>query len=201
MRRALTVLAVLIMAGSPLDSSFAKIDIPGRTGSWVNDYAGIIDEATRSYLEDEISSIKQRTPEPFEVIISTFKSLEGWEFSEFARLYGEKWREVKIGKRDNGVIILVALDQQRVTIGVGQNLKGILTVPVLQDIIQHVIVPEFREMHYAEGIKKAAERVMDIVGKANIPTRNPHLYYIIIGVIIAVASFLAFRGLKGKAKG
>ncbi len=176
---------------------FAEINIPGRTDRWVNDYAGVIDENTKIYLEKIASSIKQKTPEPVEVIVTTFKSLGEREFEDFSREYGEKWRLAKRGRRDNGVIILVIIDDRRVAIGVGKNLEGILTQRVTNDIIQDTILPYFREGNYSEGIKKAAEAIIAILDKAEIPTGNNTLIVLgaatLAGLIIVTLFLLRKR--------
>jgi uncharacterized protein len=152
--------------------ALGRAEVPGRTNRWVNDYAGILDSETRQYLEDLCGSVQQQTPEPVEVIVAIFQNVEGWNFSDFAVQYGENWREIKKGKRDNGVILIVALNEARVTIGVGQNLSGILTSSVVSGIIKEKIIPEFSEMRYAEGIKIATEDIVQILNDADIPTGN-----------------------------
>ncbi len=176
---------------------FAKIEVPGRTNSWVNDYAGIIDEDTKRYLEKLLSIIEQKTPDPIEVIIATFKSLEGWQPEDFALRYGENWRMAKRGRRDNGVIILVVLKGQWVMIGAGQNLKGILTDAVINDIMHNVIVPEFSKENYSEAIKKGAETIVKILSNAEIPKDSLIatnlalllLFIMIVGTIFIIRYF------------
>ena len=194
MRRIFVVCALLSALLFLIDPGFAKIPVPGRTDSWVNDYAGIIDKNTKEYLENFISSIGQKTPDPVEIIIATFKSLEGWDLEDFAAEYGEKWRLTKRG-RDNGVVILVALEDRRVFIGIGRNLKDILTDVVTYDIVQSVIVPEFSEGRYSEGIKKAAETIVKILSEAEIPAGNPLIIMrnILIASLIIFAFFLTRR--------
>ena len=55
MRRIFVVCALLSALLFLIDPGFAKIPVPGRTDSWVNDYAGIIDKNTKEYLENFIS--------------------------------------------------------------------------------------------------------------------------------------------------
>ena len=131
------------------DLLFAKIEIPGRTDSWVNDYAGIIDEDTEAYLNDRISSIVQKTPDPVEVIVTTFPSLEGWSYGEFALRYGEKWRAEKMDKRDNGVVILIVPGDARAGLGVGQNLKGILTDDYVRNLSDEMVKTRFNKGEYS----------------------------------------------------
>lgn len=154
------------------DAAYSGIEVPGRTRWWVNDYAGIIDEETKGYLEGLISSIEQKTPDPIEIIVATFKSLEGWRVEDFEREYGERWRLSKTG-RDNGVVVLITLEERRIDIGVGQNLKNILTDPKIRNIIDNIIAPEFNKLNFSLGIKKGVEAIMEILKDRDIPRDTP----------------------------
>lgn len=202
MKKILTVLTALSIIGALTVSVFAKIEIPGRTNNWVNDYAGVIDKETKDYLEKMLSSIKQKTPDAVEVIVATFKSLDGWDFKDFSREYGEKWRAVKRDKRDNGVIIVAAIDERRVGIGVGKNLHGILTPSVTSNIIRNTLLPAFSEGKYSEGIKKAAEEIINILDKANIPAGDPLMALLgilaVIGLLAVVILFIKKRSSSRK---
>jgi len=194
MKKIYIVLSVLLISILLSNVASARIEIPGRTRSWVNDYAGIIDKETREYLEGLISSVEQKTKDPVEVIIATFKSLEGWPVDEFATKYGEKWRQSKSG-RDNGVIILVALKEQRVNIGVGRNLRNVLTDSKAQDIIQQTILPEFSKGDYSQGVKKAVEIIVGTVSGAEIPKDSPivillNIFKILLVVLVVIILFI-----------
>lgn len=169
----------------------AKINVPGRTGHWVNDYAGIIDETTKKYLERRISSINQKTPDPIEIIIATFPDLGDWEPKEFAFEYGKRWGRTRQG-RDNGVILLLATKEGFVDIGVGRNLSGILTDERMQVLINDTIMPSIKNGTYSEGIKKWVETIIDILGKEEIPADKPGSVgrIILIFLIIIVIFFL-----------
>lgn len=176
--------------------AFGKMKVPGRTTHWVNDYAELIDRETEAYLEGIISSIEQKTPDPVEIIIATFDTLGGWSPEEFALEYGEKWRRTKKG-RDNGVILLVLPSGggYRIHIGVGQNLRGILTNKIVKGLVQDVILPEFKVGRYQDGLKRATEILIRILDDAKIPTDEPTLLSRIIagGIIIGCIFMLLWR--------
>ena len=176
-------------------ASFAKMTVPGRTASWVNDYAGIIEEKTEAYIEQRICDIEQKTPDPIEVIIATFSSIEGWDFKDFAVAYGEKWREVKRGKRDNGVILLVVLDGNHAAIGPGQNLKNVFNNVVINDILRNKIIPDFTQGNYSDGIKKGADAILSILKDSEIPADNPVPYRVLVVGLLIVAALIGGKRL------
>jgi uncharacterized protein len=188
MKRGLIFIAVFLTIIYLNEIAFAKIPVPGRTNKVINDYAGVINEPTKKAINALASSIKQETPDKVELIVAIFKSLEGWQVNDFALAYGENWRKIKEGRRDNGVILLVVLDEGRVTIGVGQNIKNILTDAAVKDIIKNDIIPEFKKGNLNGGIEKASEKIINILNNATIPADKPifnlkNLVIIILAVV------------------
>lgn len=172
-------------------AAFSESVVPGRTGRWVNDYAKVIDGDTTQYLEKRISSIKQTTLDPVEIIIATFKTIGSANIQDFAMAYGEKWREVKKGRRDNGVVIILALKEKRVTIGVGHNLGKVLTSQDTSQIINDIITPYMARGEYSIGIKKGAEAVIAKLENSRIP-RGPSVI-ITRAILIILVCFIVFR--------
>jgi len=168
MRRILAICAVSLLFILYANPGFAKIEVPGRTELRVNDYAGVVDQETKEYLEGLISLFEQKTRDPVEIIVATFISLEGWRFEDFAFEYGEKWRLTKKG-RDNGVILLFALEEGRIDVGVGRNLSKILTTPVMDDIVRDLMMPELDKGNFGPGIRRGVERIIEILSRAEIP--------------------------------
>lgn len=172
---------------------FARMTIPGRTDKMVNDYAGILDDATKKDVEELSASVRDKSPDPVEVIVATFPSIDDWPFEEFRRQYGENWRHTRKGSkyRDNGVIILVAFKEKRVSAGAGQNLKAILSDKVINDILRNEIMTEFKKGDFNSGIKKGVEKIVNILNNAKIPVDSPIFNFknlvILILLLLAIA--------------
>ena len=187
------ILTALVLCGTGTAS--AKMKVPGRTSSWVNDYAGIIDAETKGYIEGLVSSIKQKTKDPVEVVIGTFRSIEGWDFREFVTTYAEEWRRARRGKRDNGVTIVVFTGKSRIAIIAGDNLKEILPPTFVNGIIRDIIVPEFNKGNYSAGIKKAVQLIVTTLNEAKIPS-GPMVVgaasRLIISILVLALLFMLF---------
>ena len=56
-------------------------------------------------------------------------------------------------KKDNGILLLVCLDEKKVRIEVGYGLEGVLTDTKCGLIIRNFIAPDFKKFNYSEGIK------------------------------------------------
>ncbi|MBW8868970.1 MAG: TPM domain-containing protein, partial [Acidobacteria bacterium] len=87
--------------------------------------------------------------------------------------------------KDNGVLILVAVDDRRARIEVGYGLEGFLTDGVCGEIIRTSMLPAFRRGAYGEGLLNATTEVVSRIAKernisiADLPQprteRTPHI--------------------------
>jgi uncharacterized protein len=68
----------------------------------------------------------------------------------------------KIGQKgkDNGVLILVAKDDRKMSIEVGYGLEGVLTDAICDQIIRHEIRPRFKQGDYFNGLAAAINAIM-----------------------------------------
>lgn len=92
------------------------------------------------------------------MVLAIFRSLEGESLEDFSIRLAERWR---VGQRglDNGVILLVFLDERRTRLEVGYGLEPVLPDAVASRIISEVIAPRFREGRYAVGLEAAVNEV------------------------------------------
>jgi uncharacterized protein len=92
------------------------------------------------------------------MVIAIFRSLEGESLEDFSIRLAERWR---VGQRglDNGVILLVFLDERRVRLEVGYGLEPVLPDAIASRIISGAIGPRFREGRYAAGLESAVQEV------------------------------------------
>jgi uncharacterized protein len=92
------------------------------------------------------------------MVIAIFPSLEGENLEDFGIRLAEQWR---IGQKglDNGVILLVFVQERRVRAEIGYGLEPVLTDAVAGQIIRDAIAPRFRDQRYAEGLEAAVDAV------------------------------------------
>jgi uncharacterized protein len=66
---------------------------------------------------------------------------------------------VGIGKRgrDNGVLVLVALDNRAIHIELGRGLTSVIRPAEAQRVIDFVIAPQFRRGRFGEGLARGIE--------------------------------------------
>ncbi len=90
-------------------------------------------------------------------------SLEGEPIEDYSIRVAEAW---KIGdrKEGNGVLVVVARDDRKIRIEVGQGLEGQLTDVQSSRIIREVLQPAFRQQRYGAGLYDAALRILEATG-------------------------------------
>jgi uncharacterized protein len=137
---------------------------------FVNDFAGIIPERERDEIESLCADLERRTT--VEIAVVTLKSTGSIPIEDYANELFNRWGIGKKGK-DNGVLILVAVDDRKVRIEVGYGLEPILTDARAGDIIRHVLAPEFRRGDFGKGLLSAVRYIGELVEGKGAPEAMP----------------------------
>ncbi len=120
------------------------VNFPDWTG-YINDYAGLLDSGSKSELEALASKIEEETGS--EIAVAIVDSLQGITEEEYAVQLFEKWGIGK-EKEDNGILILICTEgepgNRPLRIEVGYGLEGVITDLEAGEIVNEVIVPNFR---------------------------------------------------------
>jgi len=131
-----------------LTPAIAAIPVP-ELRSRVTDDANILSDAARDHIGALLKSHEERTTN--QVAVLTVTTLEGEAIEEFAtRVFG-KWR-LGQKKKDNGVLIIVAVKDRRMRIEVGYGLEGILTDVKAGRIIDTIMAPRFKAGDFDGGV-------------------------------------------------
>lgn len=157
-RRALLFLLAICSLGA---AAAAPQDLPHHIGK-VNDFAALLDPSQRDALEAQLADLERATSA--EVAVVTVVSLGGRSVEEYATELFNAWG---IGKRDrdNGVLVLVAVQDRAVRIEVGYGLEGILPDGLAGSLIRERFLPRFRDGDYRTGILDGTTRIIEIVRK------------------------------------
>jgi len=124
----------------------------------VNDYAGLLQPAERQGLESFLAEREAATGT--QMAIALFRSLEGESLEDVANRLFQKWRLGQKGL-DNGVLLVVFVQDRKLRIEVGYGLEAVLTDAEAAQIIRNAIAPHFREGRYAAGLEAGAGAVYE----------------------------------------
>src|SRR5215203_722044 len=163
--RALFVICSLLFVISSASVAFGQT-LPRAAGR-VNDFANVIDPAVEAEIDRRLGLLEQTTSS--EIAVATITSLQGMSSSDYAnRLFKE--RGVGQAKTDNGVLVLIAIDDREMAIEVGYGLEGVLPDGLAGQIIRDDFTPRFRDGDYSGGIRNGVMRLVDVVEKQQVLT-------------------------------
>lgn len=124
----------------------------------MNDYAGLLTAVERDRLEALLTE-RERAAGP-QMALAVFKSLDGESVEDVANRLFQKWR---LGSKalDNGVLLVLFVEDRKVRIEVGYGLEATLTDAASAQIIREALAPRFREQRYAAGLEAAVNAVYE----------------------------------------
>ncbi len=126
----------------------------------VIDQAKVLSDAEIQQLDQKILNLYQQGKAQIGVIIVPTTGQEA--IFDFALRTGEKW-QLGSAKRDNGLLMAVAINDRKIQILTGYGLEGILPDVVLSRIIRNQITPYFKQGQYAQGISAGLDEITRIV--------------------------------------
>lgn len=130
---------------------------PANPPRLVNDFAGMMTPAQQENLETLLVDFSKTTSN--QITIVTVKSLNGYDVSQYATELGNYWKVGMKGK-ENGVIILVSKEEQKINISPGYGLEAVLTDALSGRIIRNEMAPDFKNGNYYAGFQKAANAII-----------------------------------------
>lgn len=160
-------LGVIVPTARPAraqDAAAEQAPIPAAAG-YVTDAAGILGETRVAQLEAFLDQLQRKTGAEFAVLTvrtTAPETPEGYKLRVF-----DAW---KIGKKgtDEGVLLLVAMDERALRFETGYGLEGTLPDGWQARMLREVAVPRFRAGQPGEGVTAAvlatAKRIADEKG-------------------------------------
>lgn len=115
---------------------------------YVNDYADVLSAETESEILNTALSLNNETTA--QVVVLTVESLEGEEISDYAVEILRSWG-IGSKDKDNGVIIVLAIEERQVWVSVGYGLEGTLTDIRTGQLQDQYAVPYYRNNDFETG--------------------------------------------------
>jgi uncharacterized protein len=144
-------LLVLLFAGTLLALDPNTLQ---HTGA-VNDFAHVIDGATRAQLERFAINVEKKTGAA--LVFVTIDSLEQQPIEDFANRLYVAWGIGQKGK-DEGALVLLAVRDKRSRIEIGRGLEPIITDGTSGSILREMR-PALRENDFGDAMVLAAQRL------------------------------------------
>lgn len=161
---------LVIKAQGQIENDVPPVPNPPRL---VNDFSGnFLTPEQREALERKLVAYDDSTSNQIAVVV--VDDLKGYSRDEFAIALGRKWGVGGQKQFSNGVVILVNTGtkggQRGVFIAPGYGLEGSVTDLIADQIVQNVLIPNFRQGSNYRGLDEATTDIMDAAaGKYKAP--------------------------------
>ena len=155
MNRIITLLACCLLL---VTACAQQRKFPDQTG-YISDFYGLFSLQERKSLDSLVTAFEKETTAEIGVVTvdSTFSSRE--KFESAAVDLHNAWGVGKKGK-NNGVLIVICNDYRRIRISNGYGIEEKMTNEETKQIVDTIILPEFRQSNYYEGTYKGILAIM-----------------------------------------
>ena len=198
--RAFSLAAWLAVAGLP---AAAQQPVPPLTGHVV-DTTGTLSADALAGLEQKLAAFEARKGSQVAVLLVSTAAPEAIE--EYSLRVAEEWGIGRSGV-DDGVVLVVALDDRRMRFEIGYGLEGAVPDALARRIIAETIAPRFYEGDYAGGLDAGLEALIGLIDGEALPVpvaREPEAEpFAAVPIVLMLALFAAplFRRLLGSLFG
>ncbi|TBO39908.1 TPM domain-containing protein [Pedobacter kyonggii] len=136
--------------------AFAQ-DFPEKPNTLVNDYANVLSADQKQQLETKLVAFNDSSST--QIAIAILKSVGDYDINEYAVELGRKWGVGQSGK-NNGIMIVVAVGDRKISIQTGYGLEGALPDIYAKRIIDNDIKPNFRAGNYFAGLDEGTTSII-----------------------------------------
>jgi uncharacterized protein len=160
--RTIALAIVIVTLGAT--AALAQPAPPALTGT-VNDFAKVIDESSERELDRRIQSLHRATGDT--VVIATVQTFQPYaDIKEYAvKMFENQGRGIGDRGKDNGLLVVVAVEDRKVGIEVGYGLEGFVTDGFAGQTIREAILPQFRQGQYGRGLVAGTTRVISRIAE------------------------------------
>ena len=200
--KSLRAAIIFVAALFAITAAMAEPNFPVLTTSPVVDAANVLGETQTVIIGNKLKNYEDASGH--QIAVATVPTLEGYDIRDYGNLLFRKW-QLGDKKRNDGVLVLVAPNEHKVSIETGYGVEGDLTDAMTSIIIQNAMVPRFKAGDYVGGVNAGIEDIEKVIGgqgdqvvarvqNQSALTINDILPFIIVFIVIVVILSNASRG-------
>lgn len=209
LRRAASVLAAIAAAwllSAPAHAQQGLVPVPPLQAR-VTDLTGTLEPDQKAALEAKLAAFEQTKGS--QVFVLLVPTTQPEDIEQYAIRVADQWKAGR-KKVDDGVILIVALNDRKLRIEVGYGLEGALPDATANRIIQQDITPAFRRNDVYGGISTGVDRILRVIEgeplpepEVNAPAQGvPGLLHLLPFLLIfALVGSSIFRSMFGPIGG
>jgi uncharacterized protein len=182
----------------------------------VNDFAGVIDAEDEAAIDTLIRSLQRASGDV--VVVATVNTFAPYgDIREYAvMMFENRGRGIGQRGRDNGLLVLLAVNDRQVWIEVGYDLEEYVTDGFAGETSRQVMIPEFRRGDYGAGLIAGVSRLVGRIADRrnvtlqdlpdNVVTRSPEpigpptLVVVIFLIFILLSALSGRTGRRGRRR-
>lgn len=156
------ILAILCIAFFT-STSFAQFEIPDvpKEQTSVYDYTKtLLSTQQKQYLEQKL--VKYSDTTSTQIVLAIIDTTNGENINYLGAQWGEKWG-IGQAKEDNGILILLALNDRKIAINTGYGVEHLLTDALSKRIIERDIIPYFKQGDYYGGLHRGTDAIFEVL--------------------------------------
>jgi len=152
---------ILLILWSQCGEAAVQKPLPELWGMHVHDDAKVLTQGTIDKLEGKLRVYEDSTSNQIAVLI--ISTLDEESLEDYSLRVAEKWKLGQKGK-DNGVLLLIAVEDHKMRIETGYGLEGVLTDAICAQIIRNELAPNFRKDDYDAGVTAGVQAIISAIG-------------------------------------
>jgi uncharacterized protein len=131
----------------------------------VNDLANVIDPESENELDQRIRALQAASGDV--VVVATVPTFQPFgSIEEYAvKMFENGGRGIGEKGKDNGLLIVVAVEDRKIKIEVGYDLEQFITDGFAGETIRQTITPEFRNGNYGAGLVGGTTRIINRIAE------------------------------------
>jgi len=201
------LVASLVAFASP--NLRAAETIPPKPAGYFNDYAGVVSKEAALRFNEQLAQFERETSN--QVVVAVFRKMESASSVEdYSQRVAQAWG---VGKKEiskgNGVVMLVFVDDRKISIQTGYGLEGALPDAIAFDIRTQHINPHFHSGDYEGGLAEGIDLICKAIrgeykgdGKTNQERSSRkggggNILFLVIFVAIILLSMRSSRRRRG----
>lgn len=198
------LLVFIIFLASTLSIAQSGFKIPKKPNKQTSVYddANVFTPSQKQALEQKLIRYSDTTST--QIVVATVKTLNGDDISLIGANWLSKWG-IGQEKEDNGILILLAMEDRKVDIATGYGIEYLLTDLLAERVINRIMIPEFKAGNYYAGIDKGTTAIFEVLNGEYKGTRkeskSSDFSFIIFVIILIIFFILISRGNRGNRGG
>lgn len=147
--------------------------LPKPTGA-VNDYVGVIDEATKQRLEQTLKDFKARNNPPIELAVAVVDTTGDRPIFDYSLAVARGWG-IGSKQQDNpSALLFIAINDRKYFTQVSRDLEDELPDGLIGQLQRQNLVPQFKNGNYGKGIEDTINAYIKAIETRTSGTVNPN---------------------------